>query len=111
MPEHKSGAPGTGCRLFYNGIYADAAKILCYIRGQPAMMLSDNSSQLVSAERELLEMIKWSDVKQLKELSAEKGMKWQFSTPAAPVYWKKHYQLYNYEYSSVVDRLSSPAKQ
>ena len=25
MPEHKSSAPGTGCRLFYNGIYADAA--------------------------------------------------------------------------------------
>ena len=30
LPEHKSSAPGTGCRLFYNGIYADAAKILCY---------------------------------------------------------------------------------
>ena len=30
LPEHKSSAPGTDCRLFYNGIYADAAKILCY---------------------------------------------------------------------------------
>ena len=54
------------------------------IRSQPAMMLSNNCSQLVSTEQELLEMIKGWDVKQLKELSAEKGMKWQFSTPAAP---------------------------
>lgn len=48
------------------------------------MMLRNNCSQLVSTEPELLEMIKGWDVKQLKELSAEKGMKWQFSTPAAP---------------------------
>ena len=30
MPEHKSSVPRTGCRLFYSGIYADAAKILCH---------------------------------------------------------------------------------
>ena len=47
------------------------------ISGQPAMMLSDNSTQLVGAECELQDMIKGWDVKQLKELSAEKGMKWQ----------------------------------
>ena len=51
------------------------------IRGQPAMKLSDNGSQLVGRECELQEMIKGWDVKQLNELSAEKGMK---STPAAP---------------------------
>ena len=54
------------------------------IRGQPALMLSDNGSQLVGAERELREMIKGWDIKQLKEFNAEKGMKWQFATPAAP---------------------------
>ena len=54
------------------------------IRGQPAMMLSDNGSQLVGAERELGEMIRGWDVEQLKEFNAEKGMKWQFATPAAP---------------------------
>ena len=48
------------------------------------MVLSNNGSQLVSAECELQDMIKGWDVKQLKELSAEKGMKWQFSTLAAP---------------------------
>ena len=41
------------------------------------MMLRDNGSQLVSAECELREMVNGWDVKQLKELSAEKGMKWQ----------------------------------
>ena len=54
------------------------------IRGQPAMMLSDNGSQLVGAERELREMIRGWDVEQLKEFNAEKGIKWQFATPAAP---------------------------
>ena len=54
------------------------------IRGQPALMLSDNGSQLVGAERELREMIKGWNIKQLKEFNAEKGMKWQFATPAAP---------------------------
>lgn len=47
------------------------------IRSQPAMMLRDNGSQLVGAECELREMVKGWDVKQLKELSVEKGMKWQ----------------------------------
>ena len=54
------------------------------VRGQPALMLSDNGSQLVGAERELREMIQGWDDKQLKEFNAEKGMKWQFATPAAP---------------------------
>ena len=54
------------------------------IRGQPALMLSDNGSQLVGAERKLREMIKGWDIDQLKEFNAEKGMKWQFATPAAP---------------------------
>ena len=47
------------------------------IRGQPAMMLCDNSMQLVGTECEVQDMIKGWDVKQLKEPSAEKGMKWQ----------------------------------
>ena len=54
------------------------------IRGQPAMMLSDNGSQLVGVERELRERIIGWDVEQLTEFNAEKGMKWLFATPAAP---------------------------
>ena len=54
------------------------------IRGQPALMISDNGSQLVGAERELREMIQGWNVQELKEFSAEKGMEWKFATPAAP---------------------------
>ena len=44
-------------------------------------MMSDNSSQLVGAERKLREMIQGWNHKELKEFSAEKGMRWQFITP------------------------------
>ena len=54
------------------------------IRGQPALMMSDNGSQLVGAECELREMIQGWNHKELKEFSAEKGMRWQFITPGAP---------------------------
>ena len=54
------------------------------IRGYPAVMLSDNGTQLVGAARELREMIQGLDASALKEFCAEKGMKWMFTTPAAP---------------------------
>ena len=54
------------------------------IRGQPAVMKSDNGSQLVGAERELREMVGGWKAEQLREFCAEKGMQWQFTTPAAP---------------------------
>ena len=54
------------------------------LRGVPALMISDNGSQLVGAERELREMVKGLDTETLQEFSAERGMKWQFTTPAAP---------------------------
>lgn len=54
------------------------------IGGQPAVMISDNGSQLVGAERELREMVAGWDNNQLREFCAERGMKWKFTTPAAP---------------------------
>ena len=39
-------------------------------RGQPALMMSDNGSQLLGAERELREMIKGWNHKELKEFNA-----------------------------------------
>ena len=54
------------------------------IRGQPALMMSDNGSQMVGAERELREMIEGWDGDELKEFCAEKGIQWKFVTPAAP---------------------------
>ena len=47
-------------------------------------MMSYNGSQLVGAERELREMIREWNHKELKEFSAEKGMIWQLITPGAP---------------------------
>jgi len=54
------------------------------LRGTPALMISDNGSQLVGAERELREMIEGSGSDKLREFSADRGIKWQFTTPAAP---------------------------
>ena len=51
------------------------------IRGQPELMICDNSSQLVDAELELREMIQGLNHKELKEFSVEKGMRWQFISP------------------------------
>ena len=45
------------------------------IRGQPAVMISDNGSQLVGAKRELREMVAGWDNNQLREFCAERGMK------------------------------------
>ena len=54
------------------------------VHGKPALILSDNGTQLVSAERELREMIEGWQKEKLKEFAAEKGIKWQFITPTAP---------------------------
>jgi len=54
------------------------------IRGYPAVIMSDNGTQMVGAARELREMTQGLDAKTLKEFCAEKGIKWIFTTPAAP---------------------------
>ena len=54
------------------------------IRRQIALMMSDNGSQLVGAERVPREMIQGWNHKELKEFSAEEGMRWQFIMPGAP---------------------------
>lgn len=53
-------------------------------RGYPKVMISDNGSQMVGAERELRPMIEGLDKTKLKEFCADRGMKWQFTTPLAP---------------------------
>ena len=47
-------------------------------------LLSDNGSQMVGAERELSLMIEGWDKTKLSEYCADRGMKWQFTTPLAP---------------------------
>lgn len=53
-------------------------------RGYPKVLISDNGSQMVGAERELRLMIEGWEKNQLKEFCADRGMKWQFTTPDAP---------------------------
>ena len=45
--------------------------------------MSDNGSQLVGAERELKEMIRGWNHKELKEFGAEQEMEWKFTTPGS----------------------------
>lgn len=54
------------------------------IRGYPAVMRSDNGSQMVGAARVLRQMFKGFDDNQLLEFCAEKGIEWKFTTPASP---------------------------
>ena len=54
------------------------------LRGVPSLMISDNGTQFVGAERQLREVIESWDKSKLREYSAEKGMQWQFTTPGAP---------------------------
>ena len=54
------------------------------IRGYPAVMLSDNGTQMVGAERELREALASIEEDKLKDFCHEKGIQWIFVTPAAP---------------------------
>ena len=54
------------------------------IRGFPAVILSDNGSQMVDAERVLREMIEGLSIDKLQEYCSERGINWTFITPAAP---------------------------
>ena len=54
------------------------------IRGSPAVMISDNGTQFVGAEKELKEMVKGGKLEELREFCAEKGMERRFTTPKAP---------------------------
>ena len=54
------------------------------IRGFPALIMSDNGTQLVGAERQLRDMIKAWDKERISEFCAGKETKWKFTTPLAP---------------------------
>ena len=54
------------------------------IRGYPAVLLSDNGSQMVGAERELREMVEGLDSDKLRDFCAERSINWLFIAPAAP---------------------------
>ncbi|XP_068697655.1 uncharacterized protein [Montipora foliosa] len=53
------------------------------IRGRPAVILSDNGSQFVGAEKELRQMESGINEEEVKEFCGEKGMQRKFITPGA----------------------------
>ncbi|XP_068739565.1 uncharacterized protein [Montipora capricornis] len=54
------------------------------IRGRPAVILSDNGSQFVDAEKELRQMVSDINEEEVKAFCGGKGMQWRFITPGAP---------------------------
>lgn len=54
------------------------------IRGKPKMIISDNGSQFVGAERQLRQMVKGWREEELKEFCAENQVTWKFTTTLAP---------------------------
>ena len=53
------------------------------IQGRPAVIMSDNDSQFVSAEKELRLMVSGIN-EEVQEFCGEKGMQWKFIMSAAP---------------------------
>ena len=56
MPKHKSCPFGNGSGPFNNGVLQVLGRFFA-IRGRPAVILSDNGSQFVGAEKELRQMV------------------------------------------------------
>ena len=54
------------------------------LRGFPVIILSDNGTQFVGAEKELRMMIEGFDKKKLYEFCVSNKVEWKFTTPAAP---------------------------
>ena len=54
------------------------------MRGRPAVILSDNGSQFVGAEKELRQMVGDVNEDEVKVFCGAKGMQWKFITPGAP---------------------------
>jgi hypothetical protein len=55
-------------------------------RGKPELVVSDNGSNFVSADRELRDMVRNFDQDQIVEEAAAKGIKWRFNPP-----WGSHH--------------------
>ena len=75
------------CKLATDTITMEFLQVLrrlFFYSGYPKVMLSDNRWQMVGAERELCLMIEGWDKTKLREYCADRGMKWQFTTPLAP---------------------------
>ncbi len=53
-------------------------------RGAPVIIWSDNGTNFVGAEKELLQFVQWWDQVQICTSMVQKGIRWKFNPPAAP---------------------------
>ena len=63
--------------------FIQGLRIVFSFRGCPAVLLSDNGSQMLGAERELREMVKGLDSDKLIDVCGSTN--WLFTAPAAPL--------------------------
>ena len=64
---------------FFNAFYRMVSH-----RGLPSIMISDNGTNFVSADRELKKLVADLDKEKIQHLTAGKGVKWCFNPPGAP---------------------------
>ena len=64
--------------------FLEVLRRFCAIRGQSSLMITDNGTQFVGADKELRQMVNGLNQLQIQEFCAEKDMHWKFTTPAAP---------------------------
>ena len=59
-------------------------------RGVPLEVLSDNAGNFVAANKELKELVSKLDNKQIQRVSANRGVKWNFTPPLSPHFGGVH---------------------
>lgn len=66
------------------GSFMNAFTRMTARRGWPKIMVSDNGSNFVAADREIRELVAELDQEQIRRTTANKGVEWYWNPPAAP---------------------------
>ena len=70
---------------FLNAFYRMVSR-----RGLPRIVISDNGSNFIGAERELRELVEQLDKEKIMRSTANQGIKWKYISPAAPHFGGVH---------------------
>ena len=66
------------------GSFMNAFTRMTARRGWPKIMVSDNGSNFVAADKEIRELLAELDQEQIRRTTANKGVEWYWNPPAAP---------------------------
>ena len=66
------------------GSFMNAFTRMTARRGWPKIMVSDNGSNFIAADREIRELVAELDQEQIRRTTANKGVEWYWNPPAAP---------------------------